>query len=97
MKTLDRVILGSLSVGIWVLSVTFYTHPKDAFAMSVDASDVDGLRHYIRRIVNGCSVDGTGYGSLSSTSIYMYDVEGGYGDVQDGSVYIHSFDGSVSC
>ena len=97
MKTLDRIILSLLAVGIWVLSFTFYTHPRDAFALSIDASDVDGLRKYVRCIVENCSVDGTGYGDVSSTSVYIYDLDSGYGNLQDDSVYLHSFDGDISC
>lgn len=72
-------------------------HPKDVLALSIDASEIDGLRYYVRNIVDDCSVNGTGYGNLSSTSVYIYDLDSGYGDLEDGSIYLHTFYGDISC
>jgi hypothetical protein len=40
MKTIDRIMLTLLAVGIWIAIIIFSTHPKEADALSIDASDV---------------------------------------------------------
>ena len=53
----------------------FNTHSRDAYALSIDASDIDGLRRYIERVVDGCSV---------SVEVYMYSEQ--YGSIESGSI-----------
>ena len=76
MKTLDRIILGILGVGIWALTLTFYTHPRDAFAASVNASEVDGLKSLVQSVVEDCSVDGTGFGNFDGLQVHLNYFDG---------------------
>ena len=75
MKTIDRLILGALAVGVWTLVAIQVTSNTTAYAASIDASEVDGLRRYVVRIVEDCSVNG---------DVYLYSED--YGEL-DG-VYI---------
>ena len=79
MKMIDRLILGALAVGIWVLVAIQVTSNTRAYASSIaasiDAYEVDGLRSYVARVVEDCSVSGEvhmyseDYGSLESVTI----------------------------
>ena len=73
MKTIDRIILGSIAVGLWTSIFMFNTHPRDAYALSIDASDIDGLRYFITNVVENCKVRG---------EVYIYDRDGGYGEIE---------------
>jgi len=64
MKTIDRIILSFIAVGLWTSIFMFNTHPRDVYAFSIDAHDIDGLTSYILNVVNGCTVSG---------DIYIYD------------------------
>jgi len=75
MKTIDRIILSFIAVGIWTSIFMFNTHSEDAYALSIDASDIDGLEYYIEDIVEDCTVSG---------QVYVYDGE--YGDIQSASI-----------
>jgi len=77
MKTIDRIILGFIAVGLWTSIFMFNAHPRDAYALSIDASDIDGLDYYIEGIVEDCTVSG---------SVYIYDRDGGYGDIESTSI-----------
>ncbi len=70
MKTFDRIILSFIAVGIWTSVFMFNTHSKDAYALDVDARDIDGLKRYIGRVVENCTVSG---------KISVYDHE--YGEI----------------
>ena len=76
MKALDRIILGLLGIGIWALTLTFHTHPRDAFASNIDASNVNGLRSYVESVIEGCSVDGTGFGNFDGLQVYLFSFNG---------------------
>jgi len=96
MKTIDRIILGSIAVGLWTSIFMFNTHPRDAYALSIDASDIDGLTYYIEDVVEDISIDASDIDGLTyyiedvvedctvSGSVYVYDGE--YGDIE--SAYI---------
>ena len=71
MKTIDRIILGFIAVGLWTSIFMFNTHSKDAYALSIDASDIYGLDSYVVNIVENCDVSG-----------YVYVYGGEYGNIQ---------------
>ncbi len=55
MKTIDRLILGALVVGIWALvaiQVTSHTPAYAAsYAASIDAGDIVGLKTFVKDVV----------------------------------------------
>ena len=59
MRLLDRIIFGSLTLGIWVWIIISVLSPDSLHALSIDASDVDGLKSFIERVIEDCTVDGT--------------------------------------
>lgn len=59
MSFLDRIIIGSLALGIWVWILISALSPDSLHALSIDVSDVDGLRSFIESVVEDCTVDGT--------------------------------------
>jgi hypothetical protein len=59
MTLLDRIIAGSLALGIWIWILMSVLSPASLHALSIDASDVDGLRKFIEKVVEDCTVDGT--------------------------------------
>ena len=59
MSLLDRIIFGSLALGIWVWIIISVLSPDSLHAFSIDASDVDGLKSFIERVIEDCTVDGT--------------------------------------
>ncbi len=81
MKTLDRVILGTLAAGIWAwVSVSvFSSSPSLAqsieateIAQSIEATEIDGLEDFVMSVVESCSVE--------------LRVREGQGKIQKGSV-----------
>jgi len=48
---------------------------SDALALSIDASDIDGLTYYIEDTVEDCSVSG---------EVYLYSEQ--YGEIEGGSI-----------
>ncbi len=68
MKTIDRLIFGTLAVGVWALIAIQVTTHTPAYAARIDASDVNGLRGFVERVVRNCSVKG---------QVYMSDKENG--------------------
>jgi len=58
MKVVDRVICGSLAIGVWVVIVMHVVSSGPSLAQSVTADDIDGLRSYIERTVEDCQVSG---------------------------------------
>ena len=78
MKAIDRTIIGTLAVGVWLLLVVLSTN-RVSYALSIDASDIDGLRSYVTNVVEDCSVEG---------EVYVYDVSGseGYGNITSGNL-----------
>jgi len=89
MKTIDRIILGFIAVGLWTSIFMFNTHPRDAYAISIDASDIDGLTYYIEDVVEDISIDASDIDGLRyyirrvvenctvSGDVYVYDGENG--------------------
>ena len=61
MKTFDRLIIGALVTGVWVLVAIQVTSSVPAFALSIDADDIDGLESFIEDVVEDCSVQGEAY------------------------------------
>ena len=59
MSLLDRIIFGSLALGIWVWIIISVLSPDSLHALSIDASEVDGLRRFIKKVIEDCTVDGT--------------------------------------
>jgi hypothetical protein len=68
MKTIDRLILGALVVGMWTLITIQVTAHTPAYAASVDASVVDDLVYVIQSTVEDCYV----YGEADSGEIDGY-------------------------
>jgi hypothetical protein len=59
MKILDRIIAGSLALGIWVWIFMSVLSPVSLHALSVDASDVTRLRSFVKKVVEEhCTVYG---------------------------------------
>ena len=59
MSILDRFILGSLALGIWVGIMISVLSPDSLHALYIDAIEVDGLQKFIVKVVEGCTVNGT--------------------------------------
>lgn len=59
MKTIDRLILGALVIGVWALVVIqmtpVYADPDPNYTIRVDASSVDGLKDFIVKTVEDCT------------------------------------------
>jgi len=51
MTLLDRIIAGSLSLGIWVWILMSLLSPVSLHALSNDPSDVKGLRSFVGKVV----------------------------------------------
>ncbi len=58
MKTIDRLIIGALAIGVWVIVAIQVTSSTPAYAISIDASEIDGLEDFIEDVVEDCSVQG---------------------------------------
>jgi hypothetical protein len=59
MSLLDRIIAGSLSLGIWAWILMSVLSPDSLHALSIDTSDVKGLRSFIAKVVEeDCTVYG---------------------------------------
>jgi hypothetical protein len=59
MTLLDRIIAGSLALGIWVWIFMSVLSPVSLHALSVDASDVTRLRSFVKKVVEEhCTVYG---------------------------------------
>ena len=78
MNVIDRTILSTLTIGIWVLLIGLYID-RPSYALSIDASDIGNLRHYVENIVEDCSVSG---------QVYVYEISGseGYGQLNSSSI-----------
>lgn len=61
MKFIDRLIIGVLAAGIWVLVAIQVTSGEPAYALSIDVDDIDGLRYFIEDVVEDCEVEGEAY------------------------------------
>lgn len=62
MSLIDRVILSVVGLGIWTWICMSIFSSGPLYALSIDASDVDGLTSFIENVVESCTVDG---GSIS--------------------------------
>ncbi len=69
MKSIDRLIFGTLAIGVWALIAIQVTTHTPAYAASIDTSEIDGLRSFVGRVVENCSVEG---------QVYMWDEESGH-------------------
>ena len=56
MKTIDRILIATLSIGVWVLVAGLYVS-QPAYAVEVDASDVYGLERAIEKVVEKTGID----------------------------------------
>lgn len=69
MRTLDRIILIVIAVGIWA-NVTVYLF-KPVVVTAIDSSKIDDFRSAVERIVERCRVDGhVSGGFLSGGTIF---------------------------
>ena len=55
-RTLDRIILIVIAIGIWANVAVYLFKPITAAA--IDASDIDDFRSAVERIVEDCTVRG---------------------------------------
>lgn len=78
MKTADRMLLAALVAGVWALVVLNILN-QPAYALSIAASDIDGLEYYVNDIVEDCSVRG---------EVYVYEISGseGYGELESARI-----------
>jgi len=59
MTLLDRIIAGSLALGIWVWILMSVLSPVSLHALSPDAGDVTRLRSFVKKVVEEhCTVYG---------------------------------------
>ncbi len=59
MTFVDRMIAGSLSLGIWVWILMSVLSPVSLHALAIDPSDVKGLRNFVEKVVEeDCTVYG---------------------------------------
>jgi len=59
MTLLDRIIAGSLALGIWVWILMSVLSPVSLHALSLDARDVTSLRSFVKKVVEDhCTVYG---------------------------------------
>ena len=59
MTLVDRIIVGSLSLGIWVWILLSVLSPVLLHALSIDPIDVKGLRSFVEKVVEeDCTVYG---------------------------------------
>jgi hypothetical protein len=58
MSLVDRVILSIVGLGIWAWLLISILSSGSLYALSIDASDVDGLRSFVVNVVENCTVDG---------------------------------------
>ena len=77
MTRTDRIIIGLLLVGIWALTLVTVFDAKPAYAIYIDASEIDGLEDFIQEVVEACDVTG---------EVYIYDPESGYGELESVSI-----------
>ena len=77
MTRTDRIIIGLLLVGVWALTLVTVFDAKPAYAIYIDASEIDGLEDLIREVVEGCNVSG---------EVYIYDLENGYGELESARI-----------
>ncbi len=56
MKTIDRLILGALVVGIWALVAIQLTSHTPAYAASIAARDIVGLEVFVKNVIKDCYV-----------------------------------------
>ncbi len=70
MTTLDRVLIASLSIGVWFLLTHFAI--QSAFAQGLDRRDIE-------RIIERCSVYGEVY-------VYDISGSEGYGEIESGYI-----------
>ena len=75
MRTLDRVILGFMAMGVWTAIIMIYLHPIKASALSINADEIDGLESFISTVIENCSVGG---------EVYLYDEQ--YGEIESGHI-----------
>jgi hypothetical protein len=76
MKTIDRLLLGALSLGVWVLIFhELVDSPLYAQSDDVYAENVSGLADFIEGVVENCEVIG---------DVYLYSEE--YGELDDGEI-----------
>ena len=78
MNTLDRILLAALVTGVWA-SIGVILLKQPAYALSIDASDIDGLEYFIVNVVEICRVRG---------DVYVYGVAGseGYGEIDSARI-----------
>jgi len=51
MTLLDRIIAGSLALGIWVWIVMSVLSPVSLHALSLDAGDATSLKSFVKKVV----------------------------------------------
>ena len=56
MKTIDRLILGALVVGIWALVAIQLTSNTPAYATSIVAGDIVGLEAFVKNVIKDCYI-----------------------------------------
>lgn len=74
MKTIDRIIISTLSIGIWVLLISLY-FDRPSYALDADA--IEGLRDYVKEVVEeNCTVYG---------EVYVYEIADseGFGELEE--------------
>ena len=58
MTVIDRIILSSIALGLWVLVFISIFSSGPLYALSINASEVHGLRNFVESVVEDCTVDG---------------------------------------
>ena len=73
MTKADRILVALLVLGIWVLIAVLSLAPSTtSAAVTIEASEVDGLEDFVEDVIEDCTVSG---------EVYIYDSESGYGEL----------------
>ena len=75
MKTIDRIILSILGIGLWTIVILQLVMPINTRAIDIDADDIGDLKYFIENVVEDCRVRG---------EVYMHSVE--YGEIVIGKI-----------
>lgn len=58
MAVIDRIILSSIALGLWAWVLISIFSSGSLYALSINASEVGGLKRFVEKVVEDCTVDG---------------------------------------
>jgi hypothetical protein len=57
MTRMDRIIVGFLAAGLWMVAGTNLLSTKPSYALSVRAAEIVGLESFVKKVVQRCKVN----------------------------------------